>query len=221
MAEGRKNRNSHLSDIKLDDSGDYNYQGDFYALEYDGAHQAFIMRLWPLTIIALLAEIIAGLFPATGASDTWYVILSFGITISLVLVIIYHLFKLTASLLSKDPSKIYSSKDSGESNSSESHSSKVLSKEDSFKKNNGVGLVREYIYQKTWPRLIPLTKGMAITSALTLILEVLHLMLKGKGNHFGGAVLFLICTVITSAISLALLHCYNGIKWRKIAKRSD
>ena len=85
---------------------------------------------------------------------------------------------------------------------------------------NGIGLVREYIFLKTWPRLTPMTKAVMVLSIITVITEALHLLIKGRGDHFGGAVLLLVCMLITAGLSTVLLRCYDRLKWQRLSKNS-
>lgn len=232
----KKYRNDHLKDFSLEDSGDYNYQGAFYALtgigkDTDGADRGNSLDsskglgeakkagalIWLLVIIALAASLLAGMFPATGATDTWYVILPFGLSIAIGFVVIYHVARLSKAFLSKEAS--------GTSNlevllddDSENHSEQYRGNANPIYSKDGVGLVREYIFDKTWPRLSPLTKALMVTSVITVISETLHIVIKGRGDHFGGAILLIALMLVNAICSGLLLHRYNGVKWLKIAK---
>lgn len=194
----KKYWNDHLSNFKLEDSGEYNYRGSFYALDSVGDYQRdsmgrdfisrrFLIALWPYIIISLAASLLAGMFPATGAMNTWYVILPFGLTIAMGFLLVYHLAKLTKGLFTGDQR----------------------------------GMVREYIFDKTWNRIGAFTKVMLVTSVLTIVLEVFHLLIKGKGDHFSGAVILLICMALTALSAGVLLHHYTRVKWQKIAENES
>ena len=199
----RRNWNDHLSDFSLEESGDYNYRGSFYTIAsaikddnvppYDGTESKAkgneLITMVIISLLALLFAVLGGIFPATGATNTWYVILPFGLTIAFSGVLFYHMVKLARAFHSKEVAFGYRS-----------------------------GLVREYIYEKTWPRIGPLAKITTLTAIITLITETLFLLMNGKGEHFGGAILLLACMLITGALEVVLLYRYNAIKWRKIAK---
>ena len=191
MAKDRKYWNDYLTDIRLQDSGEYDYHGAYYSPDYGEAckkpTEKFAKETAPFAALALVASLLGGLFPATGATDTWYVILPFGLTIALNFVIVYHLGKLIHSMI--------------------------------FGRDKA--LVREYVYDKTFPRLKPITKGMISVAAITIIAEVFHLVIYGKGSHFGGAVLLLFCMAISALSGVVLLYAFNRVKWLKIAKDKD
>ena len=227
----RKNWNDHLSDFNLDDSGDYNYRGAFYAIidsEQVGGNEygenessnlsqleetlptrsVSLMGILVVALLILLFTVLCGVFPATGATDTWYVILPFGLTIALSGVLVYHIFRLFRAFYSKEASSI-----SGLLPENAAEQNAIFDK-------NGIGLVREYVFIKTWPRFSPLTKAVMILSIITIFTESIHLVMKGRGAHFGGAVLLLICMVLTALLSLVLLRRYNEVKWQRMSKNS-
>ena len=196
-----KHWNEHLSDIKMDDSGDYNYRGSFYVLDSkDGSSddektRRFIFGVTIPAFLILVASVIGGILPATGATNTWYVMLPFGLTIIIGGVIVYFVTRLTKALITNEPSMMYSS--------------------------NGQkrGLVREYVFDKTWHRIGVLTKAVIITSIITIFTEAAYLVIFGKGEHFFGAVILICSMVMSSLLGTMLLHRYNAIKWRKIKER--
>ena len=188
MAKNRKHWNDYLTDIRLQDSGEYSYSGAYYKPDYDQETKnpvgRFIKETIPFGILALASALAGGVLPATGATDTWYVILPFGLSIVMGFVLVYHLGKLVYQM--------------------------------HYGKDNG--LVRAYVYDKTWPRLTPITKVMIFTSILTIIAEVIHLVVFGKGSHFTGALFLLFCMVVTTVSGGVLLRAYNRVKWLKIEK---
>lgn len=201
-----KHWNDYLRDIKLEDSGEYNYRGSFYALNEIGPNlavkytieeksQKFAVISFALSLLALLFSVIGGLFPATGAMTTWYVILPFGLTIAFSGLLFYHYVKLIKGLMTLEKSSI-------------SHLN-VESKK-------GIGMVRGYIYEKTWPRIRTFNIIQLVCGVLTLIAETLHLVLYGKGEHFGGAIILLISVALSSICGGLLLYRYNGVKWLKM-----
>ncbi len=350
----KRNWNDHLSDFSLEDSGDYNYRGAFYAtvdatvnLAVDVAKDATVdtgqtltvasqrksrevslMKMFVISLFILFAAVFGGVFPATGATDTWYVILPFGLTIAVSGVLAYHVLRLTMAFYTKEASNTsglrsvnaeahdagnqvsdqasntsglrpvnaeahdagnqasdqasstsglrsvnaeahdagnqasdQASSTSGlrpvnaeahdagnqvsdqassiasgeqigaETNAVDIQASSISSGEQISAENNavdiqanfdknGIGLVREYIFLKTWPRLTPMTKAVMVLSIITVITEALHLLIKGRGDHFGGAVLLLVCMLITAGLSTVLLRCYDRLKWQRLSKNS-
>ncbi len=227
----KKHWNDHLSNFSLEDSGDYNYRGAFFAIngtkdETPNEIVNLILPIWILGILSLLSVGIAGMFPATGATDTWYVILPFGITIAMACVILYHLAKLTKALLSREASSVHNLRPVQNETIGESENGEAIGGEGEefvFGSNpiydkDGKGLVREYIYEKTWPRLMPMTKVMLATAVITVVTEIMHLAINGKGNHFGGALLLIILVLVNAMCGGLLLYRYNTVKWLKIAK---
>ena len=282
----KRNWNDHLSDFSLEDSGDYNYRGAFYAtvdatvnLAVDVAKDATVdtgqtlavasqrksrevslMKMFVISLFILFAAVFGGVFPATGATDTWYVILPFGLTIAVSGVLAYHVLRLTMAFYTKEASNTSglrsvnaeahdagnqasdqasstsglcsvnaeahdagnqasdqaSSISSGEQIGAETNAVDIQANFD----KNGIGLVREYIFLKTWPRLTPMTKAVMVLSIITVITEALHLLIKGRGDHFGGAVLLLVCMLITAGLSTVLLRCYDRLKWQRLSKNS-
>ena len=243
----RKNWNDHLSDFNLEDSGDYNYRGAFYAI---ASRDKSLMGMLVLSLLMLLAAVIGGVFPATGATDTWYVILPFGLSIAISGVLAYHVFRIVRAYYSKEASStsglmpVDHASNPGPVDNSETRSNPKEHLEtnrnpeegqefdasnpgpvgnaetdpEGFFDRSGRGLVREYIYNKTWPRIGPMTKAVTLMAALTIITETAHLIVNGKGEHFGGAILLLVCMAVTSGLSLLILSVYNSIKWLKLAK---
>ena len=212
MAKDRKYWNDHLSDIRLESSGQYSYQGAFYKVEEistrpdkqaDVGKQAdvdkqaqqgdlykkFLIYTWIPIAISIIALILAGMFPATGAMNTWYVLIPYGASVVSIGFITYYMARLTKGMLSLE-----------------------------YRSGRDEGMVREYIYQKTWPRINPFTKALIVFTGITLFGEVFYLIKNGKGEYFGGAILLLMCMAIVVASSLALLHRSTTIKWRKIAE---
>lgn len=75
----RKYWNEHLTDMYLDEEGEYSYRGNYYSVKGDGKGINRRALALALAIDALL--ILSGLFPATGAMETWYVIIPYALTI--------------------------------------------------------------------------------------------------------------------------------------------
>lgn len=75
----RKKWKAHLNDILVDDEGKYSYQGDYYELTGDAEYVNKRALLSVTIMMGLL--ILAGMFPATGAMDTWYVLFPYAAAI--------------------------------------------------------------------------------------------------------------------------------------------
>lgn len=84
MARGEKREkkywNDYLKDTRLEDDGKYSYTGAHYDLQ--GTKGDAIKGLI-LAAATFLAAVSGGILPATGAMDTWYVIIPYATTIAL------------------------------------------------------------------------------------------------------------------------------------------
>lgn len=87
----RKYWNDHLMDMHLNEEGEYDYKGVHYEIQGDGKAAAIKALIMSLSIDALL--ITAGIIPASGAMDTWYVIMPFAITIVIAGFLTYYTIK--------------------------------------------------------------------------------------------------------------------------------
>lgn len=81
-------KKDHLNKYSLDAQGEYHYTGDYYKLKGEKA-KAMSMSLF-FSVLTEILLIVAGLFPAGGVMDTWYVILPYGAAVVLGGVIIYR-----------------------------------------------------------------------------------------------------------------------------------
>ena len=80
MAEKKRNkRQIRLQDFEKNAEGKYEYRGTTYRFSGDFAY--FMKRSWTLMVLIIIAVISGGLLPATGAMDTWYVLIPYGITV--------------------------------------------------------------------------------------------------------------------------------------------
>ena len=82
------NRRDHLKNFIKDANGEYHYAGDYYVLKGDKARAMSASQFFSVLTEILL--IVAGLFPAGGVMDTWYVIIPYGVSVVLGGVIIYR-----------------------------------------------------------------------------------------------------------------------------------
>jgi len=81
-------KRDHLDKYRLDANGDYHYTGDYYVLKGDKARSMSSCLFFSVLTEILL--IVAGLFPADGVMNTWYVVLPYGISVVLGGVLIYR-----------------------------------------------------------------------------------------------------------------------------------
>lgn len=82
----------------------------------------------------------------------------------------------------------------------------------------GPSKLREYIYQKTIPRLYPSAMGASILSFLVVLTESFYLTRHGMGMYPKGAIILLICAVITGATGQFLCSSLKRQEWLNIAK---
>ena len=81
-------RREHLQNFIQDANGEYHYAGDYFVLQGDRA-RAMSTSLFFCVLTEILL-IVAGLFPAGGVMDTWYVVLPYGIAVVLGGAIVYR-----------------------------------------------------------------------------------------------------------------------------------
>ena len=84
-----KGKQVKLQDIEKDSSGNYAYKGVIY--RFRGDFKAFILKAWALMALVVALVILGGLFPATGAMDTWYVIIPYASTVAASGFMVYRL----------------------------------------------------------------------------------------------------------------------------------
>ena len=173
----RKYWNDHLRDMYLDEDGEYSYRGAFYEIQGDG--KVINLRAWLLVAIIDVALIASGLFPATGAMDTWYVILPYAATIICAGFVTYYMARWTI---------------------------------------RGVQRLREYIYKKTILRLNGATRALSILGIITAILEGFHLIMNGMGEHPKGAIILIICAVLTGVLGNILFRSIKAQEWLNLAE---
>ena len=97
MAEKKRNKKQiRLQDIKKNLQGHYDYMGPVYVFGGESAdYKQFRLRAWTLSLICALCAIAGGIVPATGAMDTWYVILPYGATVLSAGLVIYRVVQWT------------------------------------------------------------------------------------------------------------------------------
>ena len=198
----KKYWNDHLSNFNLEDSGEYRYDGAFYALV--GDHKKITLKFSVSAILTFVAIIASGFFPATGAMDTWYVVLPFGLTFVMSGVVLYKVLTWARAVNAPD----YSIKG-------------VLSAEEDFPEDfsysrDGCGLLREYKYEKTVPKIPGLLIALSVLSGITFFDEVLYLLTHGKGEHFVGAILLVLVMAFVAVTSLLTLKAFKAQKWLKL-----
>ena len=202
----KKYWNDHLSDFNLEDAGEYRYDGAFYALV--GDYKRITLRFVLVAVLIFVSIIAAGFQPATGAMDTWYVVLPFGLTFLMSGIVLYKTITWANALRSDD----YSIKG-------------VLSSHEDFPEDfsynkNGEGLLREYKYDKTVPKMPGLLIALTAFSAITFVDEVFYLVTHGKGEYFRGAIILLFAMALVACLSLYLLWRFKGQKWLKLHQNS-
>lgn len=80
MAEKRwKRKQIRLQDFEKNIHGEYEYRGAMY--RFSGNYRTFMIKAWALVLAIVALVITAGILPATGAMDTWYVVIPFAVTI--------------------------------------------------------------------------------------------------------------------------------------------
>ena len=174
----RKYWNDHLRNMYLDEEGSYSYQGTYRTIKGDG--KAINKKAWVFVAIMDAAVLLSGIFPATGAMDTWYVLIPYAASIICCGFITYYMFKWTTK---------------------------------------GVSTLREYVYERTWPRIGPATLSATISSGITLIMETFFLVRNGMGEHPKGAILLLICCMTTSVLGWFLSRFIKTQEWLNLAEK--
>ena len=202
----KKYWNDHLSNFNLEDSGEYRYDGAFYALV--GDYKRITLRFGLVAVLIFVSIIAAGFQPATGAMDTWYVVLPFGLTFLMSGIVLYKILTWANAVRTDD----YSIKG-------------VLSSDEDFPEDfsynkDGTGLLREYKYDKTVPKIPGLLIALMVFAAITFVDEVFYLITHGKGEHFTGAIVLVFAMALVAGLSLYLLRGFKGQKWLKLQQNS-
>ena len=94
MAFFDKDKQVKLQDIHRYDDDHYVYKGEEY--RFSGDFKSYISKFWALGSGAFLAALTGGLLPATGAMNTWYVILPYAATLIGTCLMLYRLYKWSA-----------------------------------------------------------------------------------------------------------------------------
>ena len=168
----RKYWNDHLKDMYLDEEGTYSYKGAHYTVEGDG--KAINMRALIVTLLMDAALLATGMVPASGAVDTWYVIIPYTTAVIFSGFLTYYIGRWTY---------------------------------------RGPSSLREYIYKKTVLRIPGSALGASIVSLITLVCEAIYLILNGMGKYPKGAILLIICMLITASLGYYLFEFIKKQKW--------
>lgn len=172
----RKYWNDYLNNTRLNDKGEYSYTGGYY--EIKGGKETSIKAL-VLAALMSLFSVLGGIMPASGAMETWYVIIPYALTVILSCFCFYYTIK--------------------------------------WFYWGGVKL-REHVYERTIPRLVTTSRGVGIAGIISLVTETLYLITHGLGEHGKGAIILIICVILTSAIGWFLFKFIKSQEWLNLAE---
>ncbi len=74
----RRGRRAYLDDFQKTATGEYVYTGQLHHYETEGiSRRQALARLWILTAVMAVAQVVSGCVPAAGMSNTFYVLLPY------------------------------------------------------------------------------------------------------------------------------------------------
>lgn len=100
-----KGRKAYLNDFKLNDKGEYNYEGILYGWAgEEEAYKSTLRILWILGILQTAALLAAGFVEAPGIMNSFYVVLPYAISLVAGVSVLWGIGRLTAG---KHPLRAY------------------------------------------------------------------------------------------------------------------
>ncbi len=91
-----KGRRAYLNDFKLNDKGEYNYEGILYAWAGEKeAYRSTLLTLWVLGVLQMIMSVSAGFVEAPGIMDAFYVILPYIISMVAGVSVLWAVIRMT------------------------------------------------------------------------------------------------------------------------------
>ena len=90
----KKHRREYLNDFKLQDSGEYKFEGEIYCVQTDDWN-GLRKNIWFRTGLVCLLVLVSGFLPSAGMINTFYVILPYMAEVIIAALVVWGIYRMT------------------------------------------------------------------------------------------------------------------------------